>query len=72
MEKEKKLKHPKYYAIKGYQILARKTDQQMADALDITVRTYKNRINGISDFSATDANIMEQLLHVKKDDIFLT
>lgn len=65
-------KHPKYYAIEAYQILSKKSDKDMAKLLGISTRTYKDRINGYSDFSCWEGETLAKLFGKSKDDIFLT
>ena len=65
-------KHPKYYAVKAYQILASATDEEMAQMLDMTVRTYNDKIIGFYDFNLSEAEKMSQRLHHSIDEIFLT
>ena len=65
-------KHKPYYAIKAFQILARKTSKECAEILGISERTYWNKINGYSDFSIPEAEALAQFLGRKKlDDIFM-
>lgn len=63
--------HKPYYSIPAYQILAKLSDLEMAEALGITVRTYKDKINGISDFSASEGKMLSALLNVSQDQLFL-
>lgn len=71
MRKNKSKKHPRYYAIPAYQILAQKSDAEMASALGISIRTYRDKIEGWSDFTNTDGDILSELLGRARDDIFL-
>ena len=70
--KEREKRHDKYYAIEAYQILARKSFKDMAGLLGITERTYKEKINGYSDFSATQGSDLAKHLGASQDQIFLT
>lgn len=70
--KKRKIVHPKYYAIDAYQILAKKTDEYMAKALGISVRTFKEKKTGFSDFKNWEADILVQELNKTKDELFLT
>lgn len=72
MRRNKPKKHPRYYAIPAYQILARKSDAEMASALGISIRTYRDKIEGWSDFTNTDGDVLSELLGRARDDIFLT
>lgn len=65
-------KHPTYYAIKAYQILNKKTDEEMAKVLGISKRTYTDKVNGYSDFTNTQGEILASIFHKTKDEIFLT
>lgn len=71
MRKNRSKKHPRYYAIPAYQILARKSDSEMATALGMSVRTYRDKIEGWSDFTHTDGDVLCNLLGKTRDDIFL-
>lgn len=64
--------HPPYYAIKAYQILNKKTDEQMAEILHISKRTYTDKVNGYSDFTNMQGNVLAEVFHKTKDEIFLT
>ena len=72
MRKNKVRKHPRYYAIPAYQILSRKSDAEMAKALGVSIRKYRDKIEGWSDFSYTDGDILYTILGRRRDDIFLT
>lgn len=69
--KRKKI-HPQYYAIKAYQILSRMTDEQMAEKLGISKRTYTDKVNGYSDFTNMQSDVLVEIFHKTKDEIFLT
>ncbi|MBP1737293.1 MAG: hypothetical protein H6Q60_1174 [Oscillospiraceae bacterium] len=71
MEK-RKLIHDKYYVIPAYQILSKKSDFDVANVLGITVRTYKDKINGYSDFSISEGRILAGLFERSQADLFLT
>lgn len=68
----KKTKHKPYYAIPAYQILSRKTDIEMANLLGITVRTYKDKISGFSDFSSEQGRVLSNIFGKTQEEIFLT
>lgn len=72
LRKNQTKKHPKYYAIPAYQILAQKTDAEMASLLNISVRTYRDKIEGWSDFSHTDSDILCKVFKKNIEEIFLT
>lgn len=65
-------KHDKYYRIPAYQILNRKTDEEMAKALGICKRTYKEKIEGYSDFTSNQGKELAKIFGVSQDEIFLT
>lgn len=65
-------KHPRYYAVIAYQLLSKRTDEYMANLLGISVRTYKEKINGYSDFTQAQGDIMAREFGKSKDEIFLT
>lgn len=69
---KRELIHPKYYAIDAYQILAKKSDEDMADILGISVRTYKDKKTGYLDFSVQQGDTIARVLKRTKDEIFLT
>ncbi len=68
---KREIKHPEYYAIPGYMILAKKSDEDCADFLDMSVRTYKEKIKGFSDFSAEQGRKLAEFLGVTQSEIFL-
>lgn len=68
----RKKKHDRYYAIQAYQILAKMTDQEVASALGVSLRTYKDKISGYSDFTSAQGKKLSQLFSVSQDEIFLT
>lgn len=68
----RQLVHPEYYAVRAYQILARKTDKETAEALGISVRTYKDKRKGYSDFKPGEAALLCQLFNVSMDKLFIT
>lgn len=68
---KRSLKHKEYYKIKGYQILAKKSDEEMAKALNISKRTYTDKVNGYSDFSSEQGRKIAFILGVSQDEIFL-
>lgn len=65
-------KHKKYYRIPAYQILKQKTDDDMARELGICKRTYKEKIEGYSDFTSEQGKQIAAILGVSQDEIFLT
>ncbi len=65
-------KHEKYYRIPAYQILIRKSDDEMAKELGICKRTYKEKIEGYSDFSTEQGRKLSSIFGVTQDEIFLT
>ena len=69
--RRRNLQHPEYYAIPAYEVLARKTTEECAQALGICLRTYKEKIKGYSDFSATQGALLSEFLGVSQDDLFL-
>lgn len=68
----RKLKHPKYYAIEGYQILARLSDDDVAKALGMSKRTYLDKRNGYGDFNIAQGDKLSELLQQPRDVLFLT
>ncbi|MBQ4153902.1 MAG: hypothetical protein IJE01_01715 [Clostridia bacterium] len=68
----RKKKHQPYYKIPAFQILSRKTDDEMAQLLGICKRTYKEKIEGYSDFSSEQGKILSTIFGVSQDEIFLT
>ncbi len=71
-KKERKIIHPEYYAIDAYQILEKKPDDYMAKELGISVRTFKEKKIGYSDFKNWEADILVRELKRTKDELFLT
>lgn len=70
MAREKK--HPEYYAIRAYEILARKTEADCADKLGISLRTYQDKKAGYSDFSNTQGIVLAEFLGQPLSLLFLT
>jgi len=71
-KKTREKKHPQYYALVAYQMLEKLTDEFMANFLGVTKRTYKDKVNGYSDFTPAEALALSQLLKKSQDEIFLT
>lgn len=71
MNKREK-KHPKYYAVKAYQMLEKLSDDDVADFLGITKRTYNDKVNGYSDFTPSEGLALATLLNKTQGEIFLT
>lgn len=72
MSKNKRIKkHPKYYRIPAYQILQKKSDDEMAKALNMCKRSYKEKIEGYSDFTSEQGRTISKILGVSQDEIFL-
>lgn len=65
-------KHEKYYRIPAFQILNKKTDDEMAGILGMCKRTYKDKIEGYSDFTSEQGKILSTIFGVSQDEIFLT
>ena len=65
-------KHDRYYKIPAYQILSKKTDDEMAKLLGVCKRTYKEKIEGYSDFTSAQGKILASTFKVTQDEIFLT
>ncbi len=68
----RKKKHDKYYKIPAFQILSKKSDKEMAEILGVCKRTYKEKIEGYSDFTSKQGKILSSVFGVSQDDIFLT
>jgi len=62
--------HPEYFKIKGYQILARVSDEKAADALGICTRTYREKRDGYSDFSLEQGRLLSELLGQSQETLF--
>lgn len=65
-------KHEEYYRIPAYQILSRKSDNEMASLLGVCKRTYKEKITGYSDFTSEQGKKLSEIFGVSQDEIFLT
>ena len=68
----RKKNHEKYYKIPAYQILSKKSDEEMAKLLNVCKRTYKEKIEGYSDFTSEQGKILSAVFGVSQDEIFLT
>ena len=64
--------HMPYMDILHYQHLARVSDKEVSDKLGYCVRTYKDKVHGYSDFSATDLLILSDLFKVPMDKLTAT
>ncbi len=69
--KKREKQHPEYYAISAYERLAKKRPEDCAEVLGISPRTYKEKIKGYSDFSATQGTKLAEYLGVPQDQLFL-
>ena len=67
-----KSKHYPYAMVSGYAKLAGYTMEQLAAKLCITRKTLDHKISGRSDFTLTEAKILESLLGQSRESIFLT
>ncbi len=65
-------KHKQYYKIPAFQILAKKSDDEMAQILGICKRTYKEKIEGYSDFTSEQGRVLSSVFKVSQDEIFST
>ncbi len=65
-------KHPQYYALKAYQLLAKLSDDDMAEKLGISKRTYKDKVNGYADFSSAEGIALANIFSKTQAEIFLT
>ncbi len=66
----RKKKHKKYYKIPAFQILSQKSDDEMAEILGICKRTYKEKIEGYSDFTSEQGKVLSTVFGVTQDEIF--
>lgn len=65
-------KHKQYYKIPAFQILSKKSDDEMAKILGVCKRTYKEKIEGYSDFTSEQGKILSSVFGVSQDEIFMT
>ncbi len=64
--------HGRYYKIPAYQILAGQySNEQMARILGISERTYVDKIEGWTDFSAQQIRTMAEVLRVPQESLTL-
>lgn len=63
--------HAPYIDIPHYQHLARVPDEEVAKELGCAVRTYKEKISGYYDFSASELCVMAQLFNVSIDKLLV-
>ncbi len=71
-KRKRQIKHPEYYAIKAYQILAKISDEKMASLLGMTKRTYCDKVKGYADFTPAEGIALAKFLNKTQDEIFLT
>ena len=65
-------KHKPYYKIPAFQILSKKNDDEMAELLGVCKRTYKEKIEGYSDFTSEQGRTLASVFGVSQDEIFST
>ena len=53
-------------------MLEKLSDEEMAEYLGVSKRTYTDKVNGYSDFSPAEAIALSEKLNRSQDDIFLT
>lgn len=70
--KQRKKCHPPYYAIPAFIILAKTTKAHVARELNMSVRTFTDKINGYGDFSHTQGERLATILNRSMQEIFLT
>lgn len=68
----RKIRHSKYYAIPAYMALEKKSYADCSRYLEISERTFKDKVNGYSDFSAEQGRKLAVFLNRTQDEIFLT
>ena len=72
MARIRKKVHGRYYKILAYQILAGQlTNAHMARVLGITERTYADKVEGWTDFTAQQIRALAEVLHVRQDELTL-
>jgi len=72
MKRNRKKVHGRYYKIPAYQILAGQyTNAQMAHILGISERTYTDKIDGWTDFSAQQVRTMAEVLRIPQEELTL-
>ena len=64
-----KKKHPRYNRIAGYQIAANLSSDIIAEELGISIRTYRDKINGTRDFTASEIRTLSKLLKKPADEL---
>ena len=69
---KRRMKHAEYHNIIGYQKIRKKTNADMAKALDISCRTYHDKVKGYSEFTAEQGKVISSILSVSQDELFLT
>ena len=72
MKSKRQKKHPEYFRIKAHQILVGISDSEMATRLGCTQRTYRDKISGWADFTATEAKALSLILGETQDSLFFT
>ena len=72
MRRTRKKVHSRYYKIPAYQILAGQlTNAHMARILGITERTYTDKIEGWTDFTAQQIRTIAEVLRVHQEELTL-
>ena len=72
MSRTRKKVHGRYYKIPAYQILAGQySNAQMARILGISERTYTDKIDGWTDFSAQQVRTIAEVLRTPQEELTL-
>lgn len=56
--------HAPYIDIPHYQHLARVPDEKVAKELGCSIRTYKEKISGFYDFSASELRVLSEMFNI--------
>lgn len=73
MNQSKKEKiHPEYVFIRAYQKLNGYSDEDMAEKLSCSPRTYNDKVLGWNDFSPLEGRELSRIFNVSQDALFLT
>jgi len=69
---KRRLKHKPYLRLKGLLIEQGKTQRDLAKLLSLAAVTINQKINGVLDFTLSEAIIISNYLDKSLDEIFLT
>lgn len=71
-KRKREKKHPEYIFVRAYQKKNGFSDDEMAEKLDCSSRTYNDKVLGWSDFSSLEGRELSRIFNVSQEILFLT